>query len=101
MYWPLKAGSRFGRVPPWRVQIIVLTAWKERGADWLFEHTHAAAAYELFDVIDKEAVCGDRHVVRFEHSAELAGLFEVEQDLAFAGRVEQNCVDLFEQRGVG
>src|SRR5882757_534807 len=67
----------------------------------LVEDAHAAAPYEFFDVVDEEAVCGDRHVVRFEDGAELAGLFEVEKDFSFAWCVEQDSVNLFEQRGVG
>ncbi len=37
----------------------------------------------------------------FEDGAELAGLFEVEEDFAFAGGVEEDGVDFFEERGVG
>ena len=101
MYQPLRDGSRVGRVQTRRIPIIVLRVeGKTRGLA-LLEHSHAATSHEFFDVVDEEAVCSDHHVVRFEDGAELAGLFEVKQDLAFAGRVEQNCVDLFEQRGVG
>src|SRR5260370_38969115 len=67
----------------------------------LVEHTNSAAPYEFFDVVDKEEDCSDRHVVRFEHSAELTGLFKVEQNFYFDGCVEQDRVDLFGQRCVG
>jgi len=67
----------------------------------LVEDANAAAAYQLFDVVDEEAVRGDHHVMWFEDGAELAGLFEVEQDFSFARCVEQDGVDLFEQRCVG
>ncbi len=67
----------------------------------LLQHANSATAYEFFDVVYKEAVCGDHHVVWFENGAELAGLFEVEKNFTFAGRVEQDGVNLFEQSGVG
>jgi hypothetical protein len=52
-------------------------------------------------VVDEEAVCGDRDVVGFEDRAELARLFEVEEDFAFAGGVDEDGVDFFEECGVG
>src|SRR5260370_5893328 len=52
--------------------------------DALFQHANSAAAYELLDVVDEEAVGGDHDVVGFENGAELAGLFEVEHEFAFA-----------------
>ena len=58
-------------------------------------------AFERGDICDEEAVRGDCDVVRFEDSAELAGLFEVEQDFSFTGRAEKYCVQFFEERGVG
>jgi hypothetical protein len=42
----------------------------------LVRHTNAATAYEFFDVVDEEAVCGDRDIVGFEDSAELSGVSE-------------------------
>src|SRR5260370_42383094 len=66
----------------------------------LVQPTNATAPHQLFNVVDEEAVGSDRHVVRFEDGAELAGFFEVEQHFSLAGCVEQDGVDLFEQRGV-
>ena len=62
----------------------------------LVEDANAAAAYELFDIVDEETVCGDQDVVRFENCAELTGLFEVEQDFAFAGCPKEDGVKFFE-----
>ena len=67
----------------------------------LVDDADSAAAYEFFDAVDEEAVGGDEHVVRLQHGAELAGLFEVEQQLALAGCAEEDGVEFFEQRGVG
>jgi hypothetical protein len=67
----------------------------------LLEDANSTTAYELFDVVDEEAVGGDGHVVRLEDGAELAWFFEVEEDFALAGRVDEDGVDLFEQRSVG
>src|SRR5258707_7200815 len=60
----------------------------------LVQHANATAPDELFDVVDEEAVCSDRHVVRFEDGAEFTGFFEVEQHFSLAGCVEQDGVDL-------
>ena len=62
----------------------------------LVQHANAATAHELFDVVDEEAVGGDHHVVGFEDAAELAGFFEIEQDLAFSGCPEEESVQFFQ-----
>ena len=67
----------------------------------LFEHADAAPAYQFFNVVYEEAVGGYGDVVRFEDGAELARLFEVQQDFAFAGCAEEDGVEFFKQRGVG
>jgi hypothetical protein len=67
----------------------------------LVDDADTASAYELFYLVDEEAVGGYKDSCGFEDRAELAGLFEVEQELAFAGRVDQDGVEFFEQRRVG
>jgi hypothetical protein len=42
----------------------------------------------------------DLEVMRLEDGAELAGLFEVEQDFALAGGAEEDGVKFFEESGV-
>ena len=71
-----------------------------RESTYLVEHADAAAAYQLFDVVDEEAVGRYSDVVGFEDGAELAGLFEVEENFALAGGVDENGVNFFEERGV-
>ena len=67
----------------------------------LVDNTDSASAYELFDAVDEEAVGGYHDVLRFEDGAELAGLFEVEQELTVAGCAKQDGVNFLEESGVG
>ncbi len=57
--------------------------------------------YELFDVVDEEAVGSDGDVVGLEDGAELAGLFEVKENFALARCAEEDRVQFFEERSIG
>src|SRR5882757_6117351 len=62
---------------------------------------NATTADQFFDVIDEETISGNCDSVGLKHSAELAWLFEIEQQLAASRSRHQDGVQLFEQRNVG
>ncbi len=66
----------------------------------LFDDADSALTYEFLDPVDEEAVGCDHDIVGFEDGAELAGLFEVEQQLALARGVNEDRVELVEERDV-
>ena len=65
------------------------------------DHAHTSAPHEFLDAIDEEAVGGYFQAGWFEHGAELAGLFKIEQQLAGAGAFAKEAEQLGEERGVG
>jgi hypothetical protein len=66
----------------------------------LVDHPYRTPSHKLFHAVDKQPVRRYAHVVRLQHGAELARLFQVQQHLARPRCSHKNSLQFFQQRGV-
>ena len=72
-----------------------------QGIGLLVDYAHTTAADQLFNSVDEQAVRAYCDVVGLEDSAKFTGLLEIEQEPALTGCGEEDCLEFYEQRGVG